>query len=137
MFRKKLKYLHIVIWVYTHSYSNVKCITMLCWEVQARVSWYQPSFCCQYKLNECLYFPVENKETFIFDLLTCYLFLFLFFSLIKSYTAITIWRRVLAKWSHCKLMQSVAIAKWRRCFLIFNSFLFVSRENSNILVFFW
>ena len=44
----------------------------------------------------------------------------------KNYIATAKWRRVITKWSHCKVTSFF--------FLVFNSSLFVSHENSNKLV---
>ena len=66
----------------------------------------------------------KTRKRSRFDLLTCYLLFFLFFSsaFFISYSAIGIRSHALTMWSHCKAMSF---------FLIFNFFLFVSRENSS------
>ena len=105
-------------------YSNAQRFSILYWETQARIHWYWVSLRGRHKLNVCLYFPVQNKETFkvwLTNLLFA-IFSFLFFSFFISYSAIGIRSRALTKWSHCKAMSF---------FLIFNFFLFVSRENSS------
>ena len=117
-----------------YSYSNTKRFSELKLETQARFHWYWPILQGRCKLKECLYLAGQSKETSfsVLDLLTCQLFifllLFLFFSLIESYTAIVKWRRALEKWSNYKVTLF---------FLVFNSFLYVHHDNSNNLVFPW
>ena len=72
-------------------YSNTKIFVVLYWEIEARVHRYRLILRTRYKLNELLYFPVQNKETFRvwFINLSFTHFSFSF----KIYTDISMWRR--------------------------------------------
>ena len=102
--------------------SNTKRHAVLYLEIQARVHWHWYHwYRGQFRLNECLYSPVKNKQTLSVWFINLFIHFshFSFFSFFKSYTAHAMWCHPLEKRSHCKVkpLQGEATATGSRFFL--------------------